>query len=92
MCVLGEKSRQAASHGISCPCCLSPETQKASSPHPHTPSIILWFPSVMKIYVNRMQIQLGTGTKEPISENSASGREERDFGGQRYRCGFRGYL
>lgn len=29
----------------------------------------------MQIYVNKMQIQQSTGSKEPISENSASGRE-----------------
>lgn len=80
MCVLGKNSRQTASHCISCPCCLSPETRKASAPHPHTPSVFLWFLSAMKIYVNKMQIQLGTGSKEPISENSGSGREEeKDF-------------
>lgn len=51
------------------------EPREHLHPTPHTPSIILWFLSGMQIYVNKMQIQQSTGSKEPISEHSASGRE-----------------
>lgn len=82
MCVLGKnKLLPTASPALAV--CHQRPGEHLHPPHPTpTSSVILWFLSGIQIYVNKMQIQLSTGSKEPISENSASGRERtfRDSG------------